>query len=147
MGGTHNRATVEGFYGAGKEDTSRAPTHFDMDEPPILLGENRGPNPVEYLLVALSGCLTTSLVAVASAKGVRLDRVSSRYQGTLDLRGFLNIADDVKVEYEKITILFKIEGDLSESAKDELIKEAQKFSPVFNSLAKPVQLAVQLERR
>ena len=45
---------------------------FDLDEPPVLLGKNLGSNPVEYLLVALSGCLTTSIVAHASAKGISL---------------------------------------------------------------------------
>jgi len=53
--GTHNRATVREFYGALKEDTSREPMVFEIDEPPILCGSNLGANPVEYLLVALSG--------------------------------------------------------------------------------------------
>ena len=55
LGGTHRRATVKDFYGPGKEDTSRAPVSFDLDEPEVLLGMNQGTNPVEYLLVALSG--------------------------------------------------------------------------------------------
>jgi hypothetical protein len=53
--GTHNRATIRDFYGALKEDTSREPMVFEIDEPPILCGSNLGANPVEYLLVALSG--------------------------------------------------------------------------------------------
>ncbi len=68
--GTHCRATVKDFFGALKEDDSRPPVDYDMDEPPVLLGNNDGRNPVEYLLVALSGCLTTSLIAHASAKGI-----------------------------------------------------------------------------
>ena len=43
--GGHNRTTIQGFYGAGHEDTSRTePFLLDADEPPVLLGENRGPN-------------------------------------------------------------------------------------------------------
>lgn len=146
MSGTHNRATVHNFYGAGQEDTGRQPIMFEIDEPPVLLGENRGANPVEYLLVALSGCLTTSLVAHASAKGIKLEGVSSRFEGTLDLRGFLGIAEDVKVEYEQITVYFKIEGNIPNDVKEELVRMAQKYSPVFNSIAKPVQVQVQLDR-
>ena len=86
--GTHNRGIVRGFYGALKEDTSREPLGFEMDEPPVLLGQNLGPNPVEYLLVALSGCLTTSLIAHAAAKGIEIKKVESRYEGDVDLRGF-----------------------------------------------------------
>jgi organic hydroperoxide reductase OsmC/OhrA len=72
INGTHCRATIKDFYGALKEDNSRLPVDYDMDEPPVLLGNNEGRNPVEYLLVALSGCLTTSLVAHASAKGIKI---------------------------------------------------------------------------
>jgi uncharacterized OsmC-like protein len=53
-----------------------------MDEPPVLCGNNLVVNPVEYLLVALSGCLTTSLVAHDAAKGIEVKKVESRYEET-----------------------------------------------------------------
>jgi hypothetical protein len=95
--GTHNRATVKDFYGALKEDDSRDPAVYELDEPPILLGNNLGSNPVEYLLVGLSGCLTTSMVAHASARGIEIRGVESRYEGDIDLRGFLGMSDEVPV--------------------------------------------------
>lgn len=49
--GTHNRATVKDFYSALKEDTSREQVAFEIDEPPVLCGQNLGANPVEYLLL------------------------------------------------------------------------------------------------
>lgn len=145
--GTHNRASVEGFYGALKEDTSREPLSFGIDEPPVLCGENLGANPVEYLLVALSGCLTTSLVAHAAARGIEVEKVSSRYEGDLDLRGFLGISEDVPVGYQGIRVYFTIDADISEEQKEELIRMAQKYSPVFNSIAKPVPVSVQLDNK
>lgn len=145
--GTHNRATVKDFYGAGQEDASREPMVFELDEPPVLLGKNLGTNPVEYLLVALSGCLTTSLIAHASAKGIEIKGVESRYEGDLDLRGFLGLSEDVKVGYENIRVYFKINADVSEEQKEELIRMAQKYSPVFNTIASPVPVSVQLEKK
>ena len=145
--GTHNRATVKDFYGAGQEDSSREPMVLELDEPPVLLGKNLGTNPVEYLLVALSGCLTTSLIAHASAKGIEIKGVESRYEGDLDLRGFLGLSEDVKVGYENIRVYFKINADVSEEQKEELIRMAQKYSPVFNTIASPVPVSVQLEKK
>ena len=145
--GTNNRATVKDFYGALKEDTERAPMVFEIDEPPVLLGKNLGANPVEYLLVALSGCLTTSLVAHAAARGIALKKVESRYEGDLDLRGFLGLSEEVPVGYRNIRLYFKIDADVSEAQKQELIEMAQKYSPVFNSIAKPVAVSVQLEKQ
>jgi uncharacterized OsmC-like protein len=145
--GTHNRATVKDFYGAGQEDASREPMVFELDEPPVLLGKNLGTNPVEYLLVALSGCLTTSLIAHASARGIEIKGVESRYEGDLDLRGFLGLSEDVKVGYENIRVYFKIDADVSEEQKEELIRMAQKYSPVFNSIANSVPVSVHLEKK
>jgi uncharacterized OsmC-like protein len=144
--GTHNRATVKDFYGALREDSSRQPMVFDEDEPPVLLGKNQGANPVEYLLVALSGCLTTSLVAHASAKGIKIRGVESRYEGDIDLRGFLGISEDVKVGYQAIRVYFKIDADVSEAQKQELIMMAQKYSPVFNTISKSAPVAVELDK-
>ncbi len=147
IGGTHNRATVKDFYGALKEDTSREQLAFEIDEPPVLCGQNLGANPVEYLLVALSGCLTTSLIAHAAARGIEINRVESRYEGDLDLRGFLGISEEIPVGYKNMRVYFKIEADVSEDQKEDLIRMAQKYSPVFNSIAKSVPISVQLDKK
>jgi uncharacterized OsmC-like protein/ferredoxin len=144
--GTHCRATISSFYGAGKEDDTREPVEYDMDEPPILLGNNNGRNPVEYLLVALSGCLTTALVAHASAKGIEINGVQSRYEGDIDLRGFLGISEDVPVGYQEIRVYFTVDADISEDEKLELIETAQKYSPVYNTITKSAPISVQLAK-
>ena len=146
IGGTHNQATVKDFYGAGQEDVSREAMMFDLDEPPRLCGNNLGANPVEYLLVALSGCLTTAMIAHATAKGIEIRSVESKYEGDLDLRGFLGISPDAEVGYEQIRVFFKIDADISVDQKEELVRMAQKYSPVFHSLTKQTPVLVQLER-
>jgi uncharacterized OsmC-like protein len=144
--GTHSRATVKDFFGPGQEDTSRKPRYFDLDEPPVLLGKDEGTNPVEYLLVALSGCLTTALIAYASAKGITVKGVESRLEGDIDLRGFLAISEEVPVGYQEIRVFFKIDADISDEQKGDLVKLAQKYSPVFNTLTKSAPVTVQLEK-
>jgi len=145
--GTHNRATVKDFYGALAEDDSRNSMVFEIDEPPVLCGKNLGANPVEYLLTALSGCLTTSLVAHAAARGIQIKGVESRYEGDLDLRGFLGISEDVEVGYQDIRVYFKIDADVSDDQKKELVKMAQKFSPVFNTVTKSAPVSVHLDEK
>ncbi|MEJ2725163.1 MAG: OsmC family protein [Deltaproteobacteria bacterium] len=146
ISGTHCQATVRDFYGALKEDTARQAVVFEMDEPPVLLGNSQGTNPVEYLLVALSGCLTTSLVAHSSAKGINIRGVQSRYEGDIDLRGFLGLSEDVPVGYKDIRVYFKIDADASDEEKEEMVKMAQKYSPVFNTITKSAPVIVQLDK-
>jgi len=146
IGGTHNQATIKDFFGGLKEESSREPMVFEVDEPPVLCGLDLGANPVEYLLVALSGCLTTTLIAHAAARGIEIRKVESRYEGDLDLRGFLGMSDDVPVGYQKIGVYFKIDADVSEDRKEELIRMAQKHSPVYNTITKPIPVSVPLDK-
>lgn len=146
ISGTHCRGTIRDFYGALKEDDTRPPVDYDMDEPPVLLGNNEGRNPVEYLLVALSGCLTTSMVAHSSAIGIKIHSIESRYEGDIDLRGFLNISEDVPKGFQDIRVFFKIDADATEEQKEEMIKLAQKYSPVFNTITRSAPVSVHLDR-
>ncbi len=144
--GTHNQATVKSFYGALQEDDSREPLVFEIDEPPVLLGDNQGANPVEYLLIGLSGCLTTALVAHAAARGIELQSVTSKLEGDLDVQGFLGLSETIPVAYKEIRVYFKIEADITDQVKQELVEMAQKYSPVFNTVTQPVKVKVGLDR-
>lgn len=68
---------------------------MDADEPAILAGADKGANPVEHLLHALASCLTTSMVAHAAVRGIRIEALESRLEGDIDLRGFPGLAEYV----------------------------------------------------
>jgi uncharacterized OsmC-like protein len=144
--GGHNHSRIEDFYGAQKVHEHEKVFDLDADEPPILLGDDIGPNPVQYLLKALAGCLVTSLIYHAAAKGITVRAVQSRLEGDLDLRGFLGLSKEVKVGYETIRVYFKIDADISEKEKQELIEMAQKYSPVFDTVTNQTSVSVQLEK-
>ena len=146
INGANNRTTVTDFYGACETHSRETPFVFEKDEPPVLLGDDKGANPVEYLFAALAGCVTTGLVYHAAAKGIELDSVESTYAGDLDLRGFLGISDEVRNGYEGITITFKIESSASREQIEELVQIAQDRSPVFDIVANPVPVKVELAR-
>ena len=146
INGGHNHITVKDFYGAQEEQIHETPFELDADEHQILLGEDKGPNPVEYLLTGLSGCLTSALVYHAAAKGIEIKGIESRVEGDLDLRGFLGLDPNVKVGYEQIRVYMKIDADASDEQKEELVKMAQKYSPVFNTVANATPVKVTLDR-
>jgi uncharacterized OsmC-like protein len=142
-----NRTTIRDFYGAGQEDTSRTdPFVFANDEPPVLLGLNRGANPVEFVLHALAGCLTTSLVLHAAARGIRLQRVESRFEGDLDVQGLLGLSDKVRNGYKQIRVVFKVTGDAPDAVLQELVTLAQQRSPVFDIVSHGVPVEVHTEK-
>lgn len=52
---------MDTFYGACQEMEHKSPFVMHADEPAVLLGEDNGANPVEFVLAGLSGCMTTTL--------------------------------------------------------------------------------------
>jgi uncharacterized OsmC-like protein len=86
-----------------------------------------------------------SLVFHAAANGIKIRRVESRLEGEIDLRGFLGLSSDVRIGYENIWVYFRIDADISEREKEELIKVAQKHSPVFDNIFNATRVSVQLE--
>ena len=143
--GAHNRTTINDFYAANQEDTSRAEAFaIDAGEPAILLGTDTGPNPAESLLHALAACLTTSLVYVAAARGVRLTEVESTLEGDMDVRGALGLYDDYRNGFERIRVTFRVDGDAPDEKLREVVDRAQKRSAVFDMVTNGVPVAVEV---
>ena len=145
INGGHNQTTIINFHGLQQEHDHADPFELDADEPPLLLGEDIGPNPVEYALTALAACVTTALVYHAAAKGIRLNAVESRLEGDIDLRGFLGISDGVRRGYENIRIYYKIDADVPDEQLEELVQMGTKYSPVFDTITNPVTVTAQLD--
>nr|WP_299339893.1 OsmC family protein [Allomuricauda sp.] len=140
----HNRSYIKDFYGGGKEDDSRSKQFvFDNGEPPILLGNNEGANPVEFVLHALAGCMTTTLALHAAANGIALEKISSRIEGDLDVQGFLDLDPEVRNGYQRIRVNFDVEGDLTAEDRARLSDFCHK-SPVFDIITNKVPVSLEL---
>lgn len=144
IGGGENRSTIQGFFGAGAEDTSRrAPFTFTNGEPPVLLGNNEGANPVEFLLHALAGCVTTTTVLHAAARGIAIRSLSTELEGDIDLQGLLGLDESVPAGYREIRIKMHVDADCTESELDDLLSFAQGHSPVCNTVCRPVPVKIE----
>jgi uncharacterized OsmC-like protein len=147
-GGGENRSTIQDFHGAGREDDSRdQPFVFTNGEPPVLLGANEGANPVEFLLHALAGCVTTTFVLHAAARGIRIARLSTELDGELDLHGLLGLDDSVPAGYERIRIRMDVEADCPDEELEDLLAYARRHSPVCNTVCRAVPVEIERVRR
>lgn len=144
VNGGENRSTIRDFYGAGQEDTSRTePFEFTNGEPPVLLGNNEGANPVEFLLHALAGCVTTTFILHAMARGITIRSLSTELEGNIDLQGLLALDETVPAGYEQINIRMHVEADCSDEELDDLLAFAQQHSPVCNTVCRPVPVNIE----
>lgn len=145
-GGTSSVGEIGTFVHAGKEDDSRTgPFTLTGDEPPVLLGENHGPNAVELLLQALGFCYAVGYVANAAARGIEITRMDYQIEGDLDVRPFLGLPGP-RAGFTAI----RAKGTVSSpNATPEQLRElcqyVQDTSPVRDCLANQVPVETSLE--
>jgi len=145
VSGTHNRGTIDGFFGVGEERTHERTFVFDADHPAVLVGRDNGPTPVEYVLHALAACLTAGLANIAAARGVTLTEVRSTVTGDIDLNGLLGLNPDVRNGYQQITVRFTVKGDASPERLRELVEQSRSRSAVYDIITNGVPVAIEVD--
>ncbi len=146
VNGGHSRTTIQSFYGAGQQDTSRAkPFVVEGDEPPVLLGNNAGPNAVEAVLHALASCISVGFIYNAAARGIKVDDLKFKLEGDLDLRAFLGLTDQVRPGYQNIRLAYRVKSNAPRDKLEALCDYVQKTSPVLDIIRNPVPVTITLE--
>jgi len=144
--GGRSKTRIQGFYGAGQEDTSRTrPFYLEGDEPPVLLGTNTAPNAVEAVLHALASCLAVGFIYNAAARGIKVDSLQFNLEGDLDLHGFLGLSDKTRAGFQNIRLSYRVKTDAPRDKIVELCDYVQKTSPVLDIIRNPVPVTVSLE--
>jgi cytochrome P450/uncharacterized OsmC-like protein len=142
--GTHSHSTVAGFTGLGAEQQHRNTYEFDVDHPECFASEDNGATPVEIVLVGLVGCLTAGVAAVAQYRGIQLRSVTATIEGEMNVLGILGADPEVRNGFEAVTVRFAIDADASRDDLEALIAQAQKRSAVFDIVANPTKVLVEL---
>jgi len=132
----------------GSEDTSRTePFRIEGDEPPVLLGDNKGPNAVELLLQALGFCYAVGYVANAAARGIEITSMEYEVEGDLDVRPFLGLAGP-RPGFTAIRAKGIVSSpNATPEQLTELCQYVQDTSPVRDCLANAVPVTTTLEVR
>ena len=138
QGQTRSETTVEGYTIAG-ERVSRS-HKIVADEPFELLGSDGAANPQELLMAAVNACMTVGYVAGAALKGITLNSLEIRTNGTLDLRGFLGLDDRVPPGYEAVDYEVRISGDGTPEQFEEIHQTVMKTSPNYFNVSRPIRV-------
>ena len=145
INGTHSRSTIETFYGLGGEQKHKQPFTFDGDHPEVFASEDKGATPVEMVLAGLASCLTAGVASVAQLRNIQLRSVSATLEAGMDLRGILGIDADVRNGFDGIKVTYHIDADASADDIKALVAQSQKRSAVFDILANPTNITVEVE--
>jgi uncharacterized OsmC-like protein len=88
--------------------------------------------------------MTTTMVYHAAVRGIELEEVESELEGDLDLKGFMDLSNEVRPGYQEIRVNFKVKTDIEDL---ERLKELIRFSPVYDVVSSGTRVKVQVERK
>jgi uncharacterized OsmC-like protein len=145
ISGTHNQSTIHGFYGAMQEMEHAGVHVFDADHPAVLVGTDKAPTPVEYVLHALAACLTAGIANIAAARGVNLTSVESTVEGDIDLLGILGLGNgEVRNGFQGIKVSFTLQGDDPDQLR-KVVEQSTARSAVYDIVTHGVPVTIDVK--
>lgn len=104
----------------------------EVDEPPALGGDNAAANPVEYYLASLLSCQVVTYRFWADKLGIRVDDISARAEGDLDVRGFFGFDESVRAGFGEVRVVVTLTGPDSRERYRELQEAVDAHCPVLD---------------
>lgn len=134
-GGFSVTSTSKGFRIGGQNIERNTEYRTQHDFPDQLSGEGRGPTVCESCMGSLAACLTQTIVAHATSRGIQIDSIDIDVEGDVDLRGFTGISNDVRpgAQQFRVNMNIKSSNALKEQI-NELREIGKRFSPAFDTL-------------
>lgn len=114
---------------------------FKIDEPASMGGQNTGPNPIEYELASLLGCMTIVMHMIAHEKGIALKSVETEASGELDPRKCAGKPSENRTGLQQIHVDVKIDADCSDEDIQAIVEGAEQRCPVSDNLGHETPLS------
>ncbi len=139
--------TMQGQYRSLSVVGKHAPVV--VDEPLHLFGEDTAPAPGEVVLSGLGGCLAVGITAVATWKQVKLSKIEIFLEGDIGNPAAWGAGGALEktpseMGFQAIRVKVNIEGDAPREVLDEIVRHANHYSPVANTLRNPIAFTIGL---
>jgi len=126
--------------------------HFEfvIDEPESLGGTDAGPNPVEYLLGSLGGCLSIVGRVVADEMAIEIAELTVDLEGDLDPAKFQGADVDSRAGFQEVRASVQAElrsrdGEpVGDDTREEWLARVEQRCPVSDNLGGETPIALNL---
>lgn len=116
------------------------------DEPAPLGGTDSAIDPMELLLASLGTCLTIGWVTHANQRGVDFRDLKIKVTAPYDLRGYLDLAQDVRPGFLNLDYSIEVDTDADDAVLEEIKAAAEKGSPMFDNILNGTPVQGQITR-
>ncbi len=115
-----------------------------IDEPPVLGGNDEAPNPVEYTLASLAGCLNVVAYIVAKERNITIESLKIDLEGNLNPAKFLGQDMTNRAGFQNIDVKVYIKSDVSPEVLADWLRVVKERCPVTDNLANDTPINVEL---
>jgi uncharacterized OsmC-like protein len=109
---------------------------------PATGGDGKSACSADMLLESLVACAGVTLGAVATAMSIPLRGATVTAEGDLDFRGTLGVSKEAPIGFKAIRLHYALDTDASAEQVASLLKLAERYCVIFQTLQKPPSIVV-----
>lgn len=115
-----------------------------VDEPELLGGTDEAPNPVEYILCGLTGCMHILAFNTARELNMELSDMKIKVSGELDPSKMFGMPTDERAGYQKVAIELHPETTANQETLGKWKSIMAERSPVLDNLFNQTPVEIKL---
>lgn len=136
---------VEATLGEKFHAESRIGKHaLLIDQPPEAGGDDTGPNPLQYSLLSLAGCISAIGRIVANQKKLPLRSMKITVRGEIDVAVLLGKSTENRAGFETVEVEVDVDADMSVEEKQAFLDEVDARCPVSDNMRGTTPVSVRL---
>jgi len=118
---------------------------FEMiiDEPANMGGSDLGPSPIQVLLMSLAGCLNVTGHEIARQKGMKLNGMKIKIEGTMNPCNFMGCSFDERAGFQTINV--NVHANFENETPEAIavwLKETESRCPVTDNIKDSTKINV-----
>jgi len=110
-------------------------------------GSDEGPNPIEYQLAALAGCLNVTAHQVARERDIELSNFAVDVEGDFDPAVFMGKTDEGRAGLRNVRASVDIEADAGPDELRGLFEAVERRCPISDTLQDQSALELNVVKR
>lgn len=116
-----------------------------VDQPVEGGGKDQGPTPIDFIFIALAGCLITIGKIVAHQQKLDIRDIQVNIEGDLNLDVLRGKEMNERSGFQDIKVDMNLDADMTQEEKERFIAEVDRRCPVSDNLLNPTSVQIRVQ--
>ncbi len=125
---------VEAHLDKGFKTDVKCSHPFVIDQPKQAGGTDLGPNPLEFFLSSLAGCVCAIGRIISNQRKLNVRSINVKLEGDIDKDFLLGITQEGRAGFEEFRMKVDIDADMTDEEKMNFLNDIAKRCPVADNI-------------